>query len=197
MFEKQEFIKSIYNLADLPKYQLPEVILCGRSNVGKSSFINSLFNRKNLAKISSTPGKTRSINYYLIDDKFYLVDLPGYGYAKSSKKEREFWAKLIGNYIKASKNIAVCFHIVDSRHKPTELDKQLNDLLRYTEIPYLVLLSKADKLSQSEFISSRKITIQIFPELKLGDNLFFYSAIKNIGRKEIQQRLAKLFYTKL
>jgi GTP-binding protein len=197
MFEKQEFIKSVYNLKDLPKRELPEVILCGRSNVGKSSFINSLFNRKNLAKTSSTPGKTRSINYYLIDDKFYLVDLPGFGYAKSSKKEREFWAKLIGNYIEISRNIAIGFHLIDSRHKPTGLDRQLNDLLRYAEIPYLVLLSKADKLKQSEFISSPKMTIQIFPELKLGDNLFFYSAIKYIGRKEIQQRLAKLFYTNL
>jgi GTP-binding protein len=197
MFEKQEFIKSIYNLADLPKDNLPEVVLCGRSNVGKSSFINSLFNRKNLAKTSSTPGKTRSINYYLIDDKFYFVDLPGFGYAKSSKMEREFWAKLIGNYIEASKNIAICFHIVDSRHKPTELDKQLNNLLRYAEIPYLVLLSKADKLKQSEYISSRKMTIQFFPELILGDNLFFYSSVKNIGRKEIYQRLTKLFYSNL
>jgi len=86
MFEKQEFIKPVFSLKELPTDHLPQVILCGRSNVGKSSFINSFFNRKNLAKTSSTPGKTRSINFYLIDDKFYIVDLPGYGYAKTSKK---------------------------------------------------------------------------------------------------------------
>ncbi len=197
MFEKQEFIKSVYNLKDLPKIKLPEIILCGRSNVGKSSFINSFFNRKNLAKISSTPGKTRSINYYLIDNKFYFVDLPGYGFAKSSKKEREFWAKLIGDYIQVSKNIKTCFHIIDSRHKPTDLDRQLNDLLKYEGISYLVLLNKADKLKQSELISSTKITTQIFPELKLGDNLFFYSSVKNIGRKEIYQKLSELFHSDL
>jgi len=197
MFEKQEFIKSVYNLKDLPKRKLPEVILCGRSNVGKSSFINSLFNRKNLAKTSSTPGKTRSINYYLIDDKFYLVDLPGYGYAKSSKKEREFWGKLIGEYIKISSNIAACFHIIDSRHKPTVLDIQLNELLKYQRISYLVLLNKADKLKQSEHNASSKNTIQYFPELKLGDNLFFYSSVKNIGRKETYQKLTELFYPNL
>lgn len=194
MFENQEFVKSVYNLKDLPEKNLPDVVLCGRSNVGKSSFINSLFNRKNLAKTSSTPGKTRSLNYYLIDNKFYLVDLPGYGYAKSSKKEREFWAKLIEDYIKVSGNIKICFHLIDSRHKPTDLDRQLNDLLKYEGISYLVLLNKADKLKQSEFISSTKTAVQVFPELKLGNNLFFYSAIKNIGRKEIHQRLAKLFY---
>ena len=195
MFDKQEFIKSVYNLKDLPKRNLPEVILCGRSNVGKSSFINSFFNKRNLAKISSTPGKTRSINYYLIDDKFYIVDLPGYGYAKSSKKEREYWAKLIGDYLIASPSITICFHLIDGRHKPTDLDKQLNDLLKYNKIPYVVLLNKADKLKQSETVSSRKLAIQSFPELKPGDNMFFYSSVKNIGRKEIIQKLAELFYS--
>ena len=111
MFDSQKFVKSVYNLKDLPKEKLPEVILCGRSNVGKSSFINSLFSRKDLAKISSTPGKTRSINYYLIDDKFYIVDLPGYGFAKTSKKEREYWGKLIGDFISESKNIVLAFEL--------------------------------------------------------------------------------------
>lgn len=126
MFESQQFIKSAFSLKDLIKSNLPEVILCGRSNVGKSSFINSLFNRKDLAKISSTPGKTRSINYYLIDNKFYMVDLPGYGYAKTSKKEREYWSNLIGDYIKISKNIILAVHFIDSRINPTELDIKLN-----------------------------------------------------------------------
>ena len=195
MFEKQEFIKSVYNLKDLPKTNLAEVILCGRSNVGKSSFINSLFNKKNLAKISSTPGKTRSINYYLIDDKFFMVDLPGYGYAKTSKKEREYWAKLIGDFIEGSPNVTLAFHLIDSRHKPTELDIQLNSLLRSIELPYVILLSKTDKLNQSELSLAKKTIVQSFPELSYGDNLFYYSAIKKTGRKEVAQRLSVLFYS--
>src|SRR3989339_1380230 len=105
MFEKVRFEKSIFSLNDLPPKTLPEVILCGRSNVGKSSFINSLFRRKNLAKTSSSPGKTRSINYYNIDDKFYIIDLPGYGYAKMSQKERTYWGKLVSGFILNSSKI--------------------------------------------------------------------------------------------
>ncbi len=194
MFEKQEFIKSVYQLNDLPKHSLPEVILCGRSNVGKSSFINSLFNRKDLAKTSSTPGKTRSINYYNIDDVLYLVDLPGFGYAKTSKKEREFWAKLISEYISHSPSISLAFHLVDSRHKPTDLDIQLNMMLRSTAIPYIILLSKIDKLKQSEYALAKKRIIEFFPELSLGDNLMVYSSVKKTGRKEVINRFNKLFY---
>src|SRR3989339_1840308 len=100
MFEKQQFIKSAFNLSEIPKCRLPEVVLCGRSNVGKSSFINSLFNKKGLAKTSSSPGKTKSLNFYLVEKKFYMVDLPGFGYAKVSKTEREKWQKLIEDYFR-------------------------------------------------------------------------------------------------
>ena len=194
MFEKQEFIKSVFDLKDLPKNNLPEVILCGRSNVGKSSFINSIFNRKNLAKTSSTPGKTRSINYYLIDEKFYVVDLPGYGYAKTSKKEREYWGKLISNFISLSKNITLAFHFVDSRHKPTELDVKLNELLSSSEIPYIVLHSKSDKLNQSELATAKKEITNFFPELIYGENFIPYSSVKNTGRKDVLNLLSSLFY---
>jgi GTP-binding protein len=194
MFEKQEFIKSIYNIKDIPRRRLPEVILCGRSNVGKSSFINSLFNRKNLAKISSTPGKTRSINYYNIDDNFYLVDLPGYGYAKTSMKEREYWGRIISDYISHSGHITLAVHIIDSRHNPTELDIKLNELLKEYKIPYLVLLNKADKLKQSEISTVRKNILLYFPELIDGENLLLHSAVKKTGRREVIEHLAKLFY---
>ena len=195
MFENPTFIKSVYHLKDLPKQKLPEVILCGRSNVGKSSFINSLFNRKNLAKISSTPGKTRSINYYNIDDKFYLVDLPGYGYAKTSKKEREFWGNLISEYMETTSGISLAFHLIDSRHKPTDLDIGLNALLHHSEIPYIVLLSKSDKLKQSEQSLSKKRITEFFPEMSYGDNLFLYSSIKKNGRKQVLSILTNLFNT--
>jgi GTP-binding protein len=193
MFEKQSFIKPVYNLNDIPEPRLPEIILCGRSNVGKSSFINSLFNRKDLAKISSTPGKTRSINYYLIDEKFYIVDLPGYGYAKASIKEREKWGRLVSEFISKSDQIVLACHFIDSRHKPTELDHQLNSLLRYYNLPYLVILSKTDKLKQSEINPSKNNVIEAFPELKSGENLFTYSVVKKTGKKEVLKKFSSLF----
>lgn len=193
MFEKQQFVKSVYDLKDLPKGELPEIILCGRSNVGKSSFINSLFNKKDLAKISSTPGKTRSINYYLIDNSFYLVDLPGYGYAKISKEERNFWGKLVTGYIISSPNIQLVFHFIDSRHKPTSLDIDFNDFLKTTNIPYIFVLSKTDKLKQSEYSQAGTSLKECFPEISPGDNLIFYSAIKKTGRKEVLKRMSSLF----
>ncbi len=194
MFEQQHFIKSVYDVKDLPREKLPEVILCGRSNVGKSSFINSLFNRKNLAKISSTPGKTRSINYYRIDDSFYLVDLPGYGYAKTSLKERAYWGRVISEYISQSGHITLAIHLIDSRHNPTDLDIKLNELLKEHNIPFLVLLNKVDKLKQSEISSARKNIRLYFPELIVGENLLLHSAVKKTGRHEILKHLAKIFY---
>lgn len=194
MLYETKFVKSVFTIKELPKDNLPEIILCGRSNVGKSSFINSLFNKKDLAKTSSTPGKTRSFNYYLIDKKFYVVDLPGFGYAKISKTEREYWSRLIEEFLNESKNIWLAFHLVDSRHKPSELDLKLNTMLHFFDIPFVVLLSKIDKLKQSEISAAKRNAIASFPELSPDDNLFTYSAVKNFGRKEILQRLSKLFY---
>jgi len=194
MFEKQEFVKSVFDLKEVPRHQLPVIVFCGRSNVGKSTFINSLFNRKDLAKVSSTPGKTRSLNYYLIDDKFYIVDLPGYGYAKTSKKEREYWGGLVRNFIQLEKNIILAFHLIDSRHKPTELDLQLSDFLESVNLNRITILTKADKLKQSEFIVSNKNVSELIPGLILNENLFFYSSIKKTGGKEILNLLGKIFY---
>jgi len=194
MFEKQEFTKSVYKLSQVPKDNFPEIILCGRSNVGKSSFINSFFNRKNLAKTSSTPGKTRSINYYNIDDKFYLVDLPGFGYAKTSLKERESWGRLLSQYIKASKKIIHAFHFIDSRLAPTELDIQLSELLRFNNIPYIVILNKIDKLKQSELSFSKKRIYEYFPDLILDENYFLYSSYNKRGKKEIMRKISKIIY---
>jgi GTP-binding protein len=194
MFQNQKFICSAYNLLQLPKIRLPEVVLCGRSNVGKSSFINSIFNRKNLAKTSSTPGKTRSINYYDIDSKFYVVDLPGYGYAKISQAERKKWGQLINDFFKQSNHVQVAIHLVDSRHQPTELDINLNSMLREFNLPYIMLLNKIDKLKQAEISKSKKDIKQFFPELIEGENLFKYSSITGIGSKEIKKLLSALFY---
>jgi GTP-binding protein len=193
MFEKPQFIKSAFNLSEIPKHRLPEVILCGRSNVGKSSFINSFFNRKDLAKVSSTPGKTRSINFYEIDSKFYVVDLPGYGYAKTSKTERAHWSKLIGEFITKSNFIRLAIHFIDSRHKPTDLDHHLNNLLQDLDIPYLILLSKVDKLKQSETNLARRNLEEFFTGIDLNSNVVLYSSVKHRGRKEIAKLFEEIF----
>jgi GTP-binding protein len=194
MLEKQRFVKSVFNLSELPKKRLPEVILCGRSNVGKSTFINSLFNRKDLAKVSSTPGKTRSINFYEIDNKFYIIDLPGYGYAKTSKTEREKWSKLIGEFISQSNYIRLALQFLDSRHKPTELDFQLNTLLNGSKIPYLMLFSKVDKLKQNELNLLRKNLKNYFPEIDPHSNIVLYSSVKDRENKEIKKLFGEMFY---
>jgi GTP-binding protein len=194
MFQKQQFLKAVYKLEEIPSHRLGEVILCGRSNVGKSSFINSFFNRKDLAKISSTPGKTRSINYYEIDNKFYIVDLPGYGYAKTSLSERKHWSKLIGEFLSKSKQIKLAIHFIDSRHNPMTLDIHLNMLLEEFNIPYIILLSKVDKLKQSELIKAGKSLKEFFPALDTKTNLVFYSSFKFKGRREIANLFSEMFY---
>lgn len=187
-----KFIKSASGLKDLPRDNLPEVVLCGRSNVGKSSFINSLFRKKNLAKTSSTPGKTRTLNYYLVQNKFYLVDLPGFGYAKVSKKERDEWNKLIRDYLN-NDNIMYAIHFIDSRHEPTELDIMLNELLNSFNIPCLILLNKIDKCNQSEIAKAIKNIKTFFSNASIGDNVILHSSITGKGRKEIYTFLQNLF----
>jgi len=188
------FIKSVAKVNQLPKLILPEIVLAGRSNVGKSSFINNIFGRKNIAKISSSPGKTKTINYYIVDERFYVVDLPGFGYAKVSRTEREKWQKLIGEYLQASRQIVTVFHLIDARHHPTELDIVLNDFLSSLDIPFTIILNKVDKLKQGEIAKRKSGILEYFPEVSFGDNLLLHSAVKGTGKKEIVNRLRKLFY---
>lgn len=190
--KKIEFIKAVYNLSELPKQNLPTVVLCGRSNVGKSSFINSIFNTK-MAKTSSSPGKTRSINYYLVENKFFIVDLPGFGYAKVSKKERDVWQHLLEKYFSINENIKLAMHIIDSRHDPMQLDIELNGFLHSINIPYFLLMNKTDKLKQSELAAAKKRVVKFFPEIALGENLLLYSSIKGTGKKEVVKLLTSLF----
>jgi GTP-binding protein len=188
------FVKSIYDLKGLPKPSLPQLVLCGRSNVGKSTFINSLFEKKGIAKTSSTPGKTRSLNFYNVDDVFYVTDLPGYGYAKIGKIEREMWNRIISEYILTTKEIRHAFHIIDIRHNPTELDVQLNKWLKHSGVDYSVILNKSDKLNRSGIAASLRCVKNYFHELELNINLFICSSVKGIGRKEIQKKIKELFY---
>ncbi len=191
--KKIEFVKPVYKLAEIPLKELPTVVLCGRSNVGKSSFINSIFAPLKVAKTSSTPGKTRAMNYYVVEDKFYIVDLPGFGYAQVSKREREEWQLLIEKYFTTNKKILLAIHFIDSRHEPMPLDIQLNNFLREQNTPYFIILNKIDKLKQSEIAASKRQAISAFPELILNENLFTFSAVKGIGKKEIIKLLSAMF----
>lgn len=130
-----------------PKGNLPEVVLVGKSNVGKSSFINTMIGRKNLARTSNTPGKTRQINFYNIDDLFYFVDLPGYGYSKMSKKEKIISGNYIEEYLQKRENIALVVHLLDIRHQPTEDDLLMYDYILHSNLPFIIVTNKADKIA--------------------------------------------------
>ncbi len=133
--------------AQYPKNDLPQIVLVGKSNVGKSSFINTMINRKSLARTSNTPGKTRQINFYNIDESFYFVDLPGYGYSKLSKQEQINMGKFIEDYLENCKNISLIVFLVDIRHNPTNDDLLMLDYIKRTNLPYIIIANKADKIA--------------------------------------------------
>ncbi len=133
-----------------PNNDLPQIVLVGKSNVGKSSFINTLLNRKSLARTSNTPGKTRQINFYNIDEKFYFVDLPGYGFSKLSKQEQVNMGKFIEDYLQKSKNISLIVMLLDIRHNPTNDDVMMLDYIKKTNLPYMLICNKADKIAPTK-----------------------------------------------
>ena len=147
---KSEFIISAVSYDQYPEIKKDEFAFIGRSNVGKSSLINSLCGRKMLAKISSTPGKTRTVNYFLINDSFYFVDLPGYGYAKLSKSEKANLGRVIDTYFKNTNNLKTIFILVDVRHNPTDDDKLMIQWVKYYNLPFKIIATKADKINKSE-----------------------------------------------
>ncbi|MCF8308648.1 MAG: ribosome biogenesis GTP-binding protein YihA/YsxC [Bacteroidales bacterium] len=144
------FLKSCKDPGDYPKRFIPEYAFIGRSNVGKSSLINMLVNRKNIARISNTPGKTQLVNFFLVNDSWYLADLPGYGYAKRSKKERAAWEKMISTYLLSRKNLINIFLLVDARHEPQELDTRFMKNLASNQLPFTIIFTKTDKLKPQE-----------------------------------------------
>ena len=167
-----------------PPTDLPEIALVGRSNVGKSSLINCLANRKNMACTSSTPGKTATINFYDFGGKFRIVDLPGYGYAKVSQKEREKWAGMIENYLSRRENLALVIQLVDARHKPTTDDKTMFDWIKTYNYEPFVVATKLDKLKKSQ-VEGNLTTI--YEELQLNEEsvLIPFSAESRVGREEV------------
>ncbi len=163
-----------------------DVVLAGRSNVGKSSLVNKLINRKNLARTSSQPGKTRTINFYKMDDSWYFVDLPGYGYAKVSKSERDAFQKMVDEYLSAERP-RVIWQIVDLRHPPTALDHQMNAFLSSKDLPFLVIATKADKLSNNE-IAKNKAVMKRELDLK-EEELVIFSAQNGRGKEDLLKRI--------
>ncbi len=145
-----ELYKAVYSPEDLPQTPFNEVAFVGRSNVGKSSLLNTIVNNFKLARVSSEPGKTRSINFYLVNQRFFLVDLPGYGFARVPLREQKRWKELIESYLKGRDRLKGIFLLIDSRVGPTEKDKQMKDWLDFYSIPYVVIATKVDKLNSSE-----------------------------------------------
>jgi len=182
-----EFINSIYDLRTLPKSVLSEFVFVGRSNVGKSSLINKICNKKNLAKIGSVPGKTRQLNYFLINEEFYLVDLPGYGYAKVPEQIRAGWRKLVEEYISERQNVNMVFVLIDARHEPTYLDELMVSWLEYYEISYAIVLTKADKISKNKMEKQIYRSSKIVNNDELCKDYIPFSIITGEGKSEILQ----------
>lgn len=180
-----EFINSIYDLRTLPKTVLSEFVFVGRSNVGKSSLINKICNKKSLAKIGSVPGKTRQLNYFLINEEYYLVDLPGYGYAKVPEQIRAGWRKLVEEYISERQNVNMVFVLIDARHEPTYLDELMVSWLEYYEIPYAIVLTKADKISKNKMEKQIYRSSKIVNNDELCKDYIPFSIITGEGKAEI------------
>ena len=189
-FSKAEFIRSAGRAEDFLRDGLPQFVFAGRSNVGKSSVINRLVNRKNLAYVGASPGKTTQVNYFLIDRRAYLVDLPGYGYAEVSQAERDRWAKLMETYFqREADRITAGVLIVDIRHKPTANDLTMHDWFRQTGCPEIVVANKLDKLKKSQVEPALQLIRETL-ELTERDLLIPFSAEKGDGRDELIRRLA-------
>ena len=180
-----EFINSIYDLRNLPASVLSEFVFVGRSNVGKSSLINKICNKKRLAKIGSAPGKTRQLNYFLINQEFYLVDLPGYGYAKVPEQIRAGWRKLVEDYISERENVNMVFVLIDSRHEPTYLDELMVSWLEYYEIPYAIVLTKSDKISKNKMEKQVYRASKIVNNEELCKDYIPFSIVSGEGKKDI------------
>lgn len=178
MLKNMKFKTSAFSINQLLDTDKKQIVLVGKSNVGKSSFINSLANHKNLAKVGSTPGKTKSINYYDVNDNFFIVDLPGYGYSNMTKKEKETTSKLINYYIENNSNISHIFFLVDIRHKPTENDRIMYDWLLNKGIKFTIIATKADKISQAK----QKENMQIITKtLFAKEDIIAFSSEKKLN----------------
>ncbi|MBX8993727.1 YihA family ribosome biogenesis GTP-binding protein [Staphylococcus pettenkoferi] len=181
---KIELLISAVKPEQYPETGLSEVALSGRSNVGKSTFINSMIGRKNMARTSAQPGKTQTLNFYDIDSQLIFVDVPGYGYAKVSKKKREEFGKMIEAYLTQRESLKLVVQLVDIRHKPTEDDVLMYDYLKHFEIPTLIVLTKEDKIKSGQ-VQKQLAMVKRELELEEGDQIISYSSIKGNKQQQI------------
>ncbi len=186
IIKNAKFVKSSGDVSECPQSPMPEYAFIGRSNVGKSSLINMLCNRKKLALTSSTPGKTRSINHFLVDDSWYITDLPGYGYARRSKSERRVWQKMINRYFDLRENLSCVFVLIDARHEPQKNDLEFMQFLGEKEIAFVMVFTKIDKIGKMQldnipnvFEEAMKEQWEFLPEM------FFTSATQKKGKEEL------------
>jgi GTP-binding protein len=187
------FLQSNTDYTKCPKPDKPEVAFIGRSNVGKSSLINMITQKKGLAKISQTPGKTQHINHFMIDNVWYLVDLPGYGYAKVSKSTRSSFETMIDDYLQKRENLICTFVLIDSRHEPQKIDLEFMEYLGVNNIPFYIIFTKADKLSKTQLSQNiqnyQKIMLENWEEMP---SYFISSSESNLGRTEILDAIGQL-----
>ncbi len=188
-FNNAEFKSAFGNSKQLPKSDLPEIVFSGRSNVGKSSLINKLVNRKSLARVSATPGKTGTINFYSLNEAM-LVDLPGYGYAKVSFSEKERWAELVEGYFNSNRNISLVVQIIDMRHTPSKYDLNMIEYLNSNGFPFIIVMTKSDKLKK---LKKEKRLEELDIELKEYNNIkqIPFSSVTSEGLEEVKAEIEK------
>ena len=175
----------------IPDMQLPEFAFAGRSNVGKSSLINSLMNRRSLARTSSQPGKTQTINYYNVNNELYFVDLPGYGYARASKTEKEKWGRMVERYLQGSSQLKRIYLLIDIRHEPSKADKQMYDWITANGFDPFIILTKLDKIKRSEKDKNIKLIKECL-DIKENTGLIAFSSVSRQGREEIYEDIDQI-----
>ena len=186
-----EFMLGVANIRQLPKEDMREIAFLGRSNVGKSSLLNTLCGRKSLARSSSQPGKTRELNFYLINKQFHFVDLPGYGFAKVPEQIRSSWGKMIEQYLKTRRQLALVVLLIDARHDPTALDMMMVGWLEYYELPFIVALTKADKLPRSKMPVYVKGVQSVFAPFTNCKEVIPFSSVSGEGRDQTMELIAR------
>ena len=188
---KVDLVISAVRRSQYPTDNKPEFLLVGRSNVGKSSFINTLINRKNYARTSSSPGKTQTINFYLVNDAFYLVDAPGYGFAKLGKAKKKKFGLMMEDYLTNRENLKQVFMLVDFRHKPSSDDIMMYNFLKFYKIPVTIVATKSDKVGITKHQAQRNLLMNDL-DLVVGDDFIVFSNVTKAGKSEVHEKIERI-----